>query len=358
MGLCASSLSAEQREKLEHSKQIQQQNAVDFSNDREKIKLLLLGAGESGKSTIFKQMKKLYGTGFTDEEKEGYTTTIRTNTIIAMKAVVEAASSLDLNKKVSQSEAMGFFLQLPDTHPMDADVVRHLESLWADEGIQETWGRRAEFQVIENTKEYFNDIKRISEPDYLPTDDDLMNCRIRTSGIVEEKYLIDNVPFVMYDVGGQRNERKKWIHCFEDVNAVIFVAALSEYDQMLFEDSGVNRMVEAVTLFDEICNSRWFHKTSMILFMNKKDLFEKKIADVDIKSVEGGHFDDFQGEPGNYDDGANYFKDKFVSRNKDEAKVLYTHFTCATDSDNVKFVFDACKEIILRENLEGTGFTE
>ena len=60
----------------------------------------------------------------------------------------------------------------------------------------------------------------------------------------------------MYDVGGQRNERKKWIHCFDDVTAVIFVASLSEYDQVLYEDNTVNRMEEAVTLFSDIANSR------------------------------------------------------------------------------------------------------
>ena len=58
-----------------------------------------------------------------------------------------------------------------------------------------------------------------------------LRTRVRTSGIVEEKYIIDEVTFVMYDVGGQRNERKKWIHCFDNVTAVIFVAAVSEYDQ-------------------------------------------------------------------------------------------------------------------------------
>ena len=71
-------------------------------------------------------------------------------------------------------------------------------------------------------------------------------------GIIEENYIIDSINFVMYDVGGQRNERKKWIHCFDDENAVIFVVALSEYDQMLFEDNTVNRMVEAIILFEEV----------------------------------------------------------------------------------------------------------
>ena len=86
----------------------------------------------------------------------------------------------------------------------------------------------------------------------------------------------------MFDVGGQRSERKKWIHCFENVTALVFLVSLSEYDQMLYEDESVvsplfyfrilfrthqdlqNRMQEALTLFDSICNSRWFVKTSIV----------------------------------------------------------------------------------------------
>jgi len=90
---------------------------------------------------------------------------------------------------------------------------------------------------------------QIKMPDFLPDDADLLNLRVRTSGIVTDRYDIDGTQFEMYDVGGQRNERKKWIHCFEGVTAVIFVVGLSEYDQGLFEDNAYNRMVSV------ICNS-------------------------------------------------------------------------------------------------------
>ena len=53
------------------------------------------------------------------------------------------------------------------------------------------------------------------------------------------------------------------------MTAVIFVAAISEYDQLCYEDDKTNRMTEALNLFEEICNSRWFRETSMILFLNK-----------------------------------------------------------------------------------------
>ena len=81
----------------------------------------------------------------------------------------------------------------------------------------------------------------------------------------------------MFDVGGQRSERKKWYRCFTGVTAIIFCTAMSEYDLVLEEDDEVNRMIESMKLFDSICNNRWFTDTSIILFLNKKDLFEEKI---------------------------------------------------------------------------------
>jgi hypothetical protein len=95
----------------------------------------------------------------------------------------------------------------------------------------------------------------------------------------------------MFDVGGQRSERKKWIHCFENVTTILFLVAISEYDQLLFEDETVNRMQEALTLFDSICNSRWFVKTSIILFLNKIDRFKEKLPFSPMKN----YFPDYEG---------------------------------------------------------------
>ena len=78
--------------------------------------------------------------------------------------------------------------------------------------------------------------------------------------------------------GGQRSERKKWMHCFEGVTAILFLVAMSEYDLKLVEDQTTNRMHESMRLFESICNSQWFVNTSIILFLNKRDLFEEKIA--------------------------------------------------------------------------------
>ncbi len=111
----------------------------------------------------------------------------------------------------------------------------------------------------------------------------------------------------MFDVGGQRSERKKWIHCFEDVTSIIFCVALSEYDQVLLEESNQvtsvreslpaladpvqNRMMESLVLFDSVVNSRWFMRTSIILFLNKVDLFKRKLG----RSPLGNYFPDYSG---------------------------------------------------------------
>ncbi len=50
----------------------------------------------------------------------------------------------------------------------------------------------------------------------------------------KKRNLFLDLNFRVFDVGGQRSERKKWIHCFEDVTAIIFIVALSEYDQVSF----------------------------------------------------------------------------------------------------------------------------
>ncbi len=116
---------------------------------------------------------------------------------------------------------------------------------------------------------FLNSLDRIAAADYRPTQQDILLSRIKTTGIVEVKFKMKNVDFRVFDVGGQRSERKKWIHCFEDVNAIIYISAISEFDQVLFEDETTNRMVESMRLFESICNSRWFINTSMILFLNK-----------------------------------------------------------------------------------------
>lgn len=61
----------------------------------------------------------------------------------------------------------------------------------------------------------------------------------------------------MFDVGGQRDERRKWIQCFNDVTAIIFVTACSSYNMVLREDPTKLRLRESLDLFKSIWNNRY-----------------------------------------------------------------------------------------------------
>ena len=234
MGACLSSGSAEDRAAMKASKEIEKLMNKQFEMDNSKVKLLLLGAGESGKSTIFKQMRVLFGAPLTEDEKQQITPVVYNNTITSMKILCSETKNMGYDGEVLVKDKLDFMLGLDDACEINDEIGGAIKDLWTDPGILQTWKRRAEFQIVESVKYYFNEIERIMKDDYVATQQDMLLARVRTSGIVTEKYVIDGVEFEMYDVGGQRNERKKWIHCFDDVTAVIFVAALSEYDQVLF----------------------------------------------------------------------------------------------------------------------------
>jgi hypothetical protein len=146
-------------------------------------------------------------------------------------------------------------------------------------------------------------IRRVYGDDFKPNDDDMLRARMTTTGIVETDFTMDGCAFKMFDVGGQRGERKKWIHTFDDVTSIMFIASLSEYNQTLAEDATKNRLEESLELFAGIVNMHWFADAAIILFLNKNDLFEEKVRVSDL----GEYFDTYTGGC-NYDNALAFIK--------------------------------------------------
>merc|ERR1712228_734871 len=180
-------------------------------------------------------------------------------------------------------------------------------------------------------------IDRITARDYVPTKKDILNIRNRTTGIIEKKFVIQKCGFHIFDVGGQKSERKKWIKCFNDVNAIVFVVALSSFDHMMFEDDNKNCMDDALELFDKTINMTDFQRTPVILFLNKRDLFEKKIKEVPITACP--IFED-------YDECSQFIIEKFEEKNM-QKRSIYTHLTVAVDDANISSVFNDVVRIII-----------
>jgi len=315
------------------------------------VKLLLLGAGESGKSTLAKQMKILHRDGFPPDAKASYKSIIFNNVIESMRSLVNAAEILGVPLKPENKKHQDNIANTDDSlGNLTPDLSAAIAVLWEDPGIKQVYLRSAEFQLNDSAKYYFENLKRISKPGYVPDEQDILRTRVKTIGIVETEFMIEKFRFRLVDVGGQRSERKKWIHCFQDVTAVIFCVALSEYDLKLYEDENTNRMHESLKLFKEVCNSNWLKQVSMILFLNKKDLFEEKIKRVNLTvcfpSYTGGN---------DFNKAIEHIKQQFLEQNTNTQKAIYPHVTCATDTSNIQHVFDSVKETIIQHAIEHSG---
>ncbi|XP_009584192.1 PREDICTED: guanine nucleotide-binding protein G(olf) subunit alpha, partial [Fulmarus glacialis] len=247
-------------------------------------------------------------------------------------------------------------------------------------------------------------IDSVSMDDYTPTDQDLLRCRVLTSGIFETRFQVDKVNFHMFDVGGQRDERRKWIQCFNDVTAIIFVVACSSYNMVIREDNNTNRLRESLDLFKSIWNNRWLRTISIILFLNKQDMLAEKV--LAGKSKIEDYFPEYvhytvpedatpdAGEDPKVTRAKFFIRDEFLVTGLHKAWICvkittmalhplklypavalvlanlkhvirrileggsgdgrhycYPHFTCAVDTENIRRVFNDCRDIIQRMHL-------
>eukprot|EP00026_Physarum_polycephalum_P008807 Phypoly_transcript_08908.p1 GENE.Phypoly_transcript_08908~~Phypoly_transcript_08908.p1 ORF type:complete len:348 (+),score=44.06 Phypoly_transcript_08908:135-1178(+) len=329
-------------------KRIQKELVNSRKDIKRTVKLLLLGAGDSGKSTIAKQMKIIHLDGFSEDERKGYKTTIATNILTAMRTLIAQANKFNYQLSAGNESQAQIIVSIPrDQEPMvTKEIGDAVASLWQDNAIKQTYARSAEYQLNDSTQYYFDNISRIAAHGYIPSEQDVLRSRVKTTGILETVFEVEDIIFRLVDVGGQRSERRKWMHCFEDVTAIIFCVAMSEYDLKLYEDNETNRMHESLQLFKELCNTRWFLNTPFIMFLNKKDIFEEKIKRVPLTVC----FPEYTGEQ-TFQAASGYIRERFLEVNENRDKPVYAHMTCATDTTNILIVFNAVRDILLNQTF-------
>ncbi|KAK2523798.1 hypothetical protein Q9966_011948 [Columba livia] len=266
------------------------------------------GTGESGKSTFIKQMRIIHGSGYSEEDRKGFTKLVYQNIFTAMQAMIRAMDTLKIqytSKENEESAQMIKEVEVDKVTVLERKQAEAIKKLWEDPGIQECYDRR---------RDYLTDVDRIAMPSFVPTQQDILRVRVPTTGIIEYPFDLENIIFRMVDVGGQRSERRKWIHCFESVTSIIFLVALSEYDQVLAE-----------------CDNE---------------------AYLDVTCHHPIHSSDPKARPKQDVRAARDFILKlYQDQNPDKEKAIYSHFTCATDTENIRFVFAAVKDTILQLNL-------
>lgn len=361
------------------------------------IKLLLLGPGESGKTTIIKQMKILHVQGFSNEERLEKATEIRRNVLDAIKELAGNMAFLQPPIQLadeSNRDSLDFINSLNTMTAYDPteEFYEHTKRLWADGGIHEAYRRSNEFQLIDSAKYFLDKLDVVKAKDYIPSDQDILCSRKRTSDIQKIQFQV-KVPskfgrggidqeFWMFDVGGQRGERRKWIMVFDGITAVLFLVACSGYDSKIREDNATNRLEEALQVFEEVWFSRFLRQSGFILFFNKQDVLEEKIKNGRKLEMTYPDFENYSLPSSEHGDNTNdyhrarcFIKEKFLSvttrarpnvrysaadlyydlGKNQQTRECYWHYTTATDTDNIQKVFEDIHVMIVMENLNKIG---
>ncbi|KAM3863655.1 guanine nucleotide-binding protein G(o) subunit alpha-like [Diretmus argenteus] len=354
MGLCLQDVTEEDKRAKTHSSRIERDLCDDARSELNVVKLLILGAAESGKSTLIKQMKIIHSHGFSKHELISFKPAVLDNLLTSMKFVLRGMGTLRINlaNKKNKTHARSILSSdqcLGEDQELLPFVAHAFWALWSDQGVRAATARGYEFDLNDSALYFFENMSRIIAPNYVPTATDVLRVRVRTCGIIETQFQVDEMVFRMYDVGAQRSEKRKWLSCFDCVQAVVFVVALSSYDMPTMDDLSTKRLQESLELFTSICTNTVFTNTSLILFMNKTDLFWEKIQ------YSGRHLrfyhPSYKGADGDVDAAARHITAMFVACNSSPDRPVYHHFTTATDTTNIQVVFQVVVDQIVRENL-------
>lgn len=198
-----------------------------------------------------------------------------------------------------------------------------------------------------------NDIERIATRHYEPSDNDVIRARLRTLGVQEYKFWVEEGghEWLMYDVGGTRSSRARWYPYFDDMDAIIFLAPISSFNERLREDRRVNRLEDTYMLWQTLCSLQILVKTQIILFLNKCDLLEQKLrAGIKVRT----HVPSFGDRSNDVDTVKKYFQSHFkeiAKQNSPEHRRYYVHLTTVVDTRSTADTLQTVEDGILRASL-------
>eukprot|EP00475_Leptophrys_vorax_P007909 TRINITY_DN15047_c0_g1_i7.p1 TRINITY_DN15047_c0_g1~~TRINITY_DN15047_c0_g1_i7.p1 ORF type:complete len:201 (+),score=47.44 TRINITY_DN15047_c0_g1_i7:371-973(+) len=196
-------------------------------------------------------------------------------------------------------------------------------------------------------------LEQIAAPNWVIEKQDILRVPARTTGIVDLTIEFQNSKIRFVDVGGQRSERKKWIHAFEDTRAVLFFVALSEYDQILFEDQTTNRFRESLDLLETMSESP-FLKNNIPFFvvLTKPDVFKERLKISPLSQF----FDEYKGD-NDYESAKQFLMEKIKERTKDPENLFFVvqNLIDLDHVDKYQETLAYILEVLRKRELERTG---
>ncbi|KAF8644015.1 hypothetical protein AX16_008731 [Volvariella volvacea WC 439] len=236
-----------------------------------------------------------------------------------------------------------------------ASLRDDIKTLWEDDTIQELL-RRRKVRLEDAPGFFLNDVERIAVRNYQPTDDDVLRARLRTLGVQEYRFVFDHGQSIgqewrLYDVGGTRSSRAAWYPYFDDIDAIIFLAPVSPFNEKLAEDRRVNRLEDSYMLWRSVCSCKALGRTQVILFLNKCDLLQAKLSrGIRIRDSipsYGERKNDLQTATKYFQQ---HFKEIFRTSSPTQ-RPFYVHLTSVIDTKSTAVTLGAVEESILRQHL-------
>eukprot|EP00485_Elphidium_margaritaceum_P012172 CAMPEP_0202706766 /NCGR_PEP_ID=MMETSP1385-20130828/19142_1 /ASSEMBLY_ACC=CAM_ASM_000861 /TAXON_ID=933848 /ORGANISM="Elphidium margaritaceum" /LENGTH=447 /DNA_ID=CAMNT_0049365309 /DNA_START=36 /DNA_END=1379 /DNA_ORIENTATION=+ len=351
------------------------------------LRLLLLGAGGSGKSTVFKQMEKLYRGKDDEKQLEAAKEDIYRNIITdiydlckhnvklnSMGAGAQYKLSSDaLTEKCLRISNWTFqYIWDDPLGRLTRDLALEIDALWRENAMRLTWQERKQSHVMDNTPYFFDkildivpDAKDATTASYRASFDDFVRVRDCTTGIIVKAFRAQTdygeYMFEVTDVGGQRAERRKWMRLFDNISVCLYIMALSAYDQCLFEDNTKNCWDETLELFSKTAHEAAFGSTDWVIFFNKVDLFEAKIAKIPFSVYQT----DFNADDVHNSDAVKkWILDEFRRRfydglSKEQIRKrgnLYFHVTCATNEEYVSKIIQRVHVDLIKSQMKKMGY--
>lgn len=317
--------------------------------------LLLLGPGDSGKTTLLKQMKILHGEGFSDVDRLDNLKKIRQNIIENMQALIKAAETLGLALSEPAENISSKITSLDSHEPvLSKETALLIKKLWkGEDAVKAAYARANEFFIQDTANYFFENVERFADDKCSPSNQDILYTRYATTKISETMFNIGGAKYQVIDVGGQTKYRAAWPRFFDNSDAILFIVSLASYDQTMEEDGHrtVNRMEDSLSLFDKISNHELLQKIAIILLMNKSDLAEQKVT----RSSLSKYFSDYTGRTNNFEGLKGFFKSKFTGLNRNQQRTVYTHFTTNTDTKLMEVIIKSIIDIVIKMQLQATG---
>jgi len=283
---------------------------------------------------------------YSETEKKNYKDTILSNMVKFMRIILK---EMEINNVSFQNpknkENMELIVNLPN--PLEENIYSSnvgdaIKELWNDESVKKGYHDCCSNGKLDKTvKDDFESIDKITQPDYIPSDKDILNCCIKNCDNVSEiLFHYDTWKYRIINVNGLKSDHRKWISCFENISAIIMVVDISAYDEPSEKDEGVTHLQYDINYFETVNQSKWFEKTSIILFLNKTDLFKEKIAKVPLVQ----YFPEYT-HGSDYEQALTYIKNCFIQLNDNKRK-LYIKFNSNTDTKQFDFLTSVLKNTI------------